>query len=133
MATRTRKPTIPITEIEHAAFCKTQDELPAKSLGEELAVNVRWQQIPDSYLRLTAEELDEGIHQVREKLGKSVTILFQLQVGDDEARLLMRELQAQLGCGATYKGGAIELQGDHRSNVESFFETRGLKLVRAGG
>jgi quinolinate synthase len=75
MATRTRQPTIPITEIEHAAFCKTEDELPAKSLAEELAVNVRWQQIPDSYLRLTAEELDERIRQVREKLGKSVTIL----------------------------------------------------------
>jgi quinolinate synthase len=75
MATRTRQPTIPITEIEHAAFCKTEDQLPAKSLAEELAVNVRWQQIPDSYLRLSAEELDERIHQAREKLGKSVTIL----------------------------------------------------------
>jgi len=75
MATRTRQPTIPITEIEHAAFCKTEDELPAKSLAEELAVNVRWQQIPDTYLRLTAEQLDERIHQAREKLGKSVTIL----------------------------------------------------------
>ncbi len=75
MATRTRQPTIPITEIEHAAFCKTEDELPAKSLAEELAVNVRWQQIPDTYLRLTAEELDERIHQARGKLGKSVTIL----------------------------------------------------------
>ncbi|MEK7814444.1 MAG: quinolinate synthase NadA, partial [Chloroflexota bacterium] len=75
MVTRTRQPTIPITEIEHAAFCKTEDELPAKSLAEELAVNVRWQQIPDTYLRLTAEELDERIHQARAKLGKSVTIL----------------------------------------------------------
>jgi len=75
MVTRTRQPTIPITEIEHAAFCKTEDELPAKSLAEELAVNIRWQQIPDSYLHLSAAELDERIHQARERLGKTVTIL----------------------------------------------------------
>ena len=75
MATKTRQPTIPITDIEHAAFCKTEDELPAKSLAEELSVNVRWQKIPPEYLHLSAPELDERIHQVREKLGKSVTVL----------------------------------------------------------
>ena len=75
MATRTRAPTIPITEIEHAAFCKTEDELPSKSLGEELAVNVRWQTLPNEYLHYSAEELDQRIHRVREKLGSLVTIL----------------------------------------------------------
>ena len=75
MATRTRQPTIPITELEHAAFCKTEDELPAKSLAEELTVNVRWQKISNEYLHLTAEELDQRIHIAKEKLGKSVTVL----------------------------------------------------------
>ena len=74
MATRTRQPTIPITEIEHAAFCKTEDELPAKSLAEELAVNLRWQQIPDTYLRMPAEELDERIHKARETLQHTAKI-----------------------------------------------------------
>jgi len=75
MATRTRQPTVPITELEHAAFCKTEDELPAKSLAEELSVNVRWQKISNEYLHLTAEELDQRIHIAKEKLGKSVTVL----------------------------------------------------------
>ena len=75
MATRTRKPSVPITELEHAAFCKTEDELPAKSLAEELSVNVRWQKISNEYLHLTAEELDQRIHIAKEKLGKSVTVL----------------------------------------------------------
>ena len=75
MATRTRPATIPITEIEHAAFCKTEDELPSKSLAEELAVNIRWQKIPDEYLHYSAAELDERIHLVRTKLGSSVTVL----------------------------------------------------------
>ena len=41
---------MPITEVEHSAFCKTEDELPSKPLAEEMAVNVRWQQIPPEYL-----------------------------------------------------------------------------------
>ena len=68
MATRTRPPTIPITEIEHAAFCKTEDELPSKSLAEEQAVTVRWQKLPNEYLHYTAEELDQRIHRAKEEL-----------------------------------------------------------------
>ena len=75
MATKTRQLEIPITEIEHAAFCKTEDELPSKSLAEELAVNIRWQKIPPAYLHYNADEIDGRIHQVREKLGSSVTVL----------------------------------------------------------
>ena len=75
MVIKTRQPAIPITEIEHSAFCKSEDELPAKPLAEELAVNIRWQKIPDQYLDHTAEELDARIRRVRKHLGKSVTIL----------------------------------------------------------
>jgi quinolinate synthase len=75
MATKTRQATIPITEVEHAAFCKPEDELPAKSLAEEFAVNIRWQKIPNEYLHYSAQELDQRINSVRQKLGSSVTIL----------------------------------------------------------
>ena len=66
---------MPITEIEHSAFCKTEDKLPSKPLAEEMAVNVRWQQIPLEYLHYTAAELDLKIGEARRKLGNSVTIL----------------------------------------------------------
>ena len=64
-----------ITEIEHSAFCKTEDDLPAKLLAEEMAVNVRRQPIPPEYLHYTADELDHRIGKARKKLGNSVTIL----------------------------------------------------------
>ena len=67
MATKPRTPTIPLTEIEHAAFCRPEDELPAKSLAEEIAINVRWQRIPPEYLRCSPEELDQRIHDVRQR------------------------------------------------------------------
>ena len=75
MTTRSRRPTVPITELEHSAFCKTEDELPAKPLAEELSVNVRWQQIPIEYLHCDAEELDQRIYSARKKLGAAVTVL----------------------------------------------------------
>ena len=48
-----RPATIPITEIEHSAFCKTEDELPSKSLAEEMAVNVRWQPVASKVSNLS--------------------------------------------------------------------------------
>lgn len=75
MAVKSRRSTVPITEIEHSAFCKTEDKLPSKPLAEEMAVNVRWQQIPNDYLHYTADELDRRIGDARAKLGKTVTIL----------------------------------------------------------
>ena len=75
MATIIKEPVIPITEIEHSAFCRTEDELKAKSLGEEFKVNIRWQRIPTEYLHLSADEVDARIHDAREKLGEKVTIL----------------------------------------------------------
>ena len=75
MATRTRQPVISINELEHSAFCKTEDDLPAKPLAEELAVNVRWQKIPSEYLHCSVEELDRRIYQAKRDLGASVTVL----------------------------------------------------------
>ena len=75
MATKTKEPFVPVTEIEHSAFCRTEDELKSKSLAEEFQVNIRWQRIPAEYLRLSTEELDLRIEDAREKLGSRVTIL----------------------------------------------------------
>ncbi len=40
--THANQPKIPVTELEHSAFCKPGDELPGKTLMEEKAVNVQW-------------------------------------------------------------------------------------------
>jgi translation initiation factor 1 len=65
--------------------------------------------------------------------GKAVTVLFNMPFAEDEARRIMRELQSQVGCGATIKDGAIELQGDRRDRVDQYFAAKGLKITRAGG
>ncbi len=49
--------------------------MPAKSLAEEFAVNIRWQKIPNEYLHYSPQELDQRINSARQKLGSTVTIL----------------------------------------------------------
>ena len=75
MVVEQRIPTIPITEIEQSAFCRTDDELRAKTLEDEFSAGVRWQKLPVSYMRMSPEELDERIGEARAKLGDSVVIL----------------------------------------------------------
>lgn len=70
-----KKTTLPLTEIEHVAFCKTEDELPAQPLIDELKVNIKWQEIPVEYLRLTVKELDSRIDRARLSLGDRLMIL----------------------------------------------------------
>jgi quinolinate synthase len=75
VAVTLREPTIPITEIEQSAFCQTDEELKSKSLLEELKVDVRWQKLPVSYMRMEPEELDRRILEARAALGSRLMIL----------------------------------------------------------
>ena len=75
MVTTQKRPTIPITEIEQSAFCQTEEELRSKTLEEELKVDVRWQKIPVSYLKMTPEELDVRIARAKEALGDRLVVL----------------------------------------------------------
>ena len=107
MATKTKEPFVPITEIEHSAFCRTEDELKSKSLAEELKVNIRWQRIPPEYLHLSAEELDHRIHEVREKLGEKVTILGHHYQREEVIKY------------ADYQGDSLKLSQNAASHPES--------------
>ena len=75
MVVTERTPTIPITEIEQSAFCRTDDELSAKSLEDEFNAGVRWQKLPVSYMRMSPAELDERIAAARAKLGDRAVVL----------------------------------------------------------
>ena len=49
--------------------------MPAKSLAEEMAINVRGQKISNEYLHYSPQELDRRINDARKTLGTTVTIL----------------------------------------------------------
>jgi translation initiation factor 1 len=65
--------------------------------------------------------------------GKSVTVIFNLPLSEDEARTLSSALKSQFGCGGTFKDSTIELAGDMRDKVEAYFTKNGMQIKRAGG
>lgn len=78
MTTRFRQPkpfTIPLTELEQSAFCQTGSELRTRTLAEEFNAGVTWQKVPIRYLKLSPDEISEGIADAKAELGKDLTIL----------------------------------------------------------
>ena len=75
MATQTKMPVLPITELEQSAFCQTEEDLESKSLIEEFAVGVKWQRIPKKYLGLSPKLLAGRIQSAKKLLGQKVVIL----------------------------------------------------------
>ena len=62
-----------------------------------------------------------------------VTVVTGLPGSAAEVAALAKELKTACGTGGTVKDGALELQGDHRSRVESVLDARGLRSKRSGG
>jgi len=75
LATQTKMPVLPITELEQSAFCQTEEDLESKSLIEEFAVGVRWQRIPKKYLGLSPKLVGERIQSAKKLLGQKVVVL----------------------------------------------------------
>ena len=69
------KQIVPITELEQSAFCQSEGNLRTKTLEEEFKSGVRWQKIPTRYVKLTPEELTEGIAFARKEIGTKAVIL----------------------------------------------------------
>lgn len=75
MTTITRQKVIPISELEQSAFCQTEPNLRTKTLEEEFNAGVRWQKVPNRYLKLSSQEIDEAIVEARAALGSQVVVL----------------------------------------------------------
>lgn len=69
----------------------------------------------------------------RRASGRAVTVVSGLPGSADEVALLARELRAACGTGGTFKDGVVELQGDHRDQVEARLRARRIPSKRAGG
>jgi translation initiation factor 1 len=69
----------------------------------------------------------------RRASGRVVTVVTGLPGGTAQVAALARELKAACGAGGTVKGGALELQGDHRDAVEVALAARRLPSKRSGG
>ena len=65
--------------------------------------------------------------------GKSVTLVEDLQLADQDSEALLKQLKAKLGTGGAVKNGTLEIQGDHRDAVIALLCARGYSPKRSGG
>lgn len=68
--------------------------------------------------------------------GKTVTVVFDLPNNPPYFEDLAKKLKNQCGSGGTFKAeekAQIEIQGDHRTKIQSILEKLGFKVKLAGG
>jgi translation initiation factor 1 len=63
--------------------------------------------------------------------GKTVTVVRGLPAHDVET--VAKDLKRLCGTGGAVKGGAVELQGDHRDKAKARLEDQGYRVKLAGG
>lgn len=65
--------------------------------------------------------------------GKTVSLVKNLQLSDDELKNLMKQLKQACGVGGTVKEGIIEIQGEQREKIATVLKRQGYKVKIAGG
>jgi translation initiation factor 1 len=69
----------------------------------------------------------------RRASGRVVTVVSGVPGSTADVQALGRELRGVCGAGGTTRADTIELQGDHRDQVEAALARRGLRAKRSGG
>ena len=65
--------------------------------------------------------------------GKTVTVVTGFQLSPQSLQGLAKKLKAHCGTGGTVKDLSIEIQGDHRSKIQTFLDSMGYKTKISGG
>ena len=64
--------------------------------------------------------------------GAGVTVITGLNINPAELKEIAKKLKIHCGVGGTTKSGQIEIQGDKREIIKSFFEKNGEKIKLSG-
>ena len=65
--------------------------------------------------------------------GKTVTIIEGLHLPERESEKLLKQMKSELGAGGTVRNGALEIQGDHCSEIMAQLSGLGYSPKRSGG
>jgi translation initiation factor 1 len=65
--------------------------------------------------------------------GKSVTLIKNLVLSEEEMKLLAKHIKQACGVGGTVKHGAIEIQSEQREKIAAVLQKLGYKVKLAGG
>ena len=76
---------------------------------------------------------DDGIVRVLRERRRAGTMSVVTGLELREINEIAKALKRHLGTGGTAKNGAVEIQGDHRDRIVTWFAAQGRKVKLAGG
>lgn len=65
--------------------------------------------------------------------GKSVTLIKNLVLSEDEMKSLAKRIKQDCGVGGTVKDGVIEIQSEQREKIAGILQKLGYRIKIAGG
>ena len=65
--------------------------------------------------------------------GKSVTLIKNLVLSDEDMKSLAKKIKQDCGVGGTVKDGVIEIQSEQREKIAGILQKLGYKIKIAGG
>jgi translation initiation factor 1 len=89
----------------------------------------------------TTESVPRNLHLQKEPLickfekrnGKPVTIIEGYTGGDEDFKVLSKEIKTKFGVGGSFRGGEMLIQGDYRDKIMNLLKDKGFKVKRVGG
>jgi len=75
---------------------------------------------------LAREQQSVKIYADSRRYGKTVTVIDGIDENDIDVSDLTKKLKSKCAAGGTYKGGRIELQGDHKRKVKAVLDELGF-------
>ncbi len=67
------------------------------------------------------------------RAGKSVTVIKNLVLSEDDLKALAKKIKQDCGVGGTVKEGVIEIQSEQREKIAAVLQKLGYKIKIAGG
>jgi translation initiation factor 1 len=65
--------------------------------------------------------------------GKTVSLVKNLRLSEQDIKALAKKLKQACGSGGTVKNGIIEIQGEHRQRIADTLQKLGYKVKISGG
>lgn len=91
-----------------------------------------WAEIKEVQKKSSSEILDKEKHQLffkkEKRRGKTVTLVGEFHMPQNEAQSVLKTIKKKLGCGGSYKENWMEFQGEVKEKLRDLLDKEGFRF-----